>query len=143
MAKAIEVAKYITDIIDITQLKLQKLLYYTQAVCLVRYNKPAFEEIIEAWDYGPVVPEIYRKFRQTKKIIKITPEVRVPRDPDILLSADMVIGYYGRMDAPALIRETHSEAPWREAYIEGENRPITNEAIKKYYQTVFIFNQEQ
>jgi hypothetical protein len=60
-----------------------------------------------------------------------------------MLSVDMVIGYYGQMDGPALIRETHSEAPWRDAYVEGRNNPITNEAIKAYYETIFTFTDRK
>jgi uncharacterized phage-associated protein len=140
MAKAIEVAQYIVDVIEVTPLKLQKLLYYTQAVCLVRYGKPAFEDTIEAWDYGPVIPAVYNRFRSTKAAVKISPRIPINLDPDVMLSADIVIDYYGKMDGPALIRETHSEAPWRNAYREDKNNPISNEEIKTYYKTIFSFS---
>jgi uncharacterized phage-associated protein len=139
MAKAIEVAQYIIGIIDVTNLKLQKLLYYTQAVCLVRYDKPAFDDEIQAWDYGPVIPSVYKRFKRTRANVKINPPVPMHLDGEVMLSADMAIDYYGPMDGARLIRETHGERPWREAYKEGYNSPITNEAIKDYYKTVFTF----
>src|SRR6185437_3402754 len=48
----------------ITNLKLQKLLYYAQGWHLALYDKPLFRERIEAWPHGPVVPPIYGKFKQ-------------------------------------------------------------------------------
>ena len=46
----------------VSNLKLQKLLYFVQAEFLICYRKPCFREKIVAWDFGPVVPEVYRKF---------------------------------------------------------------------------------
>ncbi len=46
----------------ITHLKLQKLLYYAQGICLGLYGKPLFSEKIEAWQHGPVVKEVYNHF---------------------------------------------------------------------------------
>lgn len=61
------VAKYIINRlnsknIEITHLKLQKLLYFCQKEYLQKYNKPLFEEDFEAWVHGPVLPEIYREY---------------------------------------------------------------------------------
>lgn len=47
----------------ITNLKLNKLLYYAQGAYLARTGRPLFNEQIEAWAYGPVVPSIYRKYK--------------------------------------------------------------------------------
>ena len=65
MYAALDIARYIIKYCkdngySISNLKLQKLLYFVQAQFLVTYNgRPAFEEKIEAWDFGPVVPEVY------------------------------------------------------------------------------------
>ena len=66
--RAIDIAKIIVnDAIDIghpiTNLKLQKLLYYVQAAFLVEYNTPCFDDDIVAWKYGPVVERVYNDFR--------------------------------------------------------------------------------
>lgn len=47
----------------ISNLKIQKLTYYAQGFSLVLLGKPLFNEKIEAWMHGPVVPELYRKYR--------------------------------------------------------------------------------
>lgn len=48
----------------ITHLKLQKLLYYAQGISLGMYDKPLFDEKIEAWQHGPVVRKVYGVFSQ-------------------------------------------------------------------------------
>src|SRR5690242_15886829 len=50
----------------ITHLKIQKLLYYVQGLHLAVYGKALFPESIEAWDHGPVVPEIYSMYKGYK-----------------------------------------------------------------------------
>ena len=64
MALAGDVAKYIIKSLPVDNLKLQKLLYYSQGVHLVLNDRvPLFMEPIEAWDYGPVVPPVYREYK--------------------------------------------------------------------------------
>ena len=48
----------------ISNLKLQKILYLVQAYFLIQTKNPCFLEDIEAWDFGPVIPEVYRKYKQ-------------------------------------------------------------------------------
>ncbi len=50
----------------VSNLKLQKLLYFIQAYFLTnkKDNTPCFDEKIEAWDFGPVVPEAYHEYKQ-------------------------------------------------------------------------------
>ena len=47
----------------ISNLKLQKLLYYAQGFHLALYDQPLFPEAIEAWTHGPVVPDLYRHYK--------------------------------------------------------------------------------
>lgn len=44
---------------EITNMKVQKLLYYAQSLHLALYDEPLFEEEIQAWRYGPVCPPAY------------------------------------------------------------------------------------
>jgi uncharacterized phage-associated protein len=48
----------------ISNLKLQKLLYYAQGFHLALYDEPLFPEAIEAWTHGPVVPDLYRHYKK-------------------------------------------------------------------------------
>lgn len=70
--KAIDIAKKLIKMADddianggdnITNLKLQKLLYYQQGYHLAAFDTPLFDESVEAWIYGPVVPVVYDYFQ--------------------------------------------------------------------------------
>ena len=64
MADVFDVAKYILEKQgSMTTMKLQKLVYYSQAWSVVWDEKPIFEERIEAWASGPVVRELYEEHR--------------------------------------------------------------------------------
>ena len=47
-----------------TNMKLQKMLYYQQGFHLAYFETPLFDEDIEAWMYGPVVPSMYEKYKE-------------------------------------------------------------------------------
>jgi uncharacterized phage-associated protein len=120
MAHAEEVAKYIIKSVPVDNLKLQKLLYYSQAVHLVRNEKkPLFPESIEAWDYGPVVPPIYREYKSYG--FDILPPIDEPVNLELqeLRAVDMTLSCFGEMSGPALINQTHFEDPWKTAYHPG------------------------
>lgn len=64
MYKAIEIAKYVVskcckDDCPISNLQLQKILYFIQMTNLQKYKCPLFSDLIEAWQFGPVIPEVY------------------------------------------------------------------------------------
>jgi hypothetical protein len=64
MAAIFDVAEYILASLGaMSAMKLQKLMYYSQAWTLAWTDRPLFEEEIEAWAKGPVVPELYNKHR--------------------------------------------------------------------------------
>ena len=69
MLKPLEIANFFIKIANsenegsITNMKLNKLLYFAQAWSLTKYGEPLFEEEIQAWQHGPVVPSIYKAFR--------------------------------------------------------------------------------
>ena len=83
MIPATEVARYFLSLTDedagelISNLKLQKLLYYAQGFHLAIFGGPLFPESIEAWQHGPVVPEVYRYFHGQGSA-HIEPEVEQP-----------------------------------------------------------------
>ncbi len=55
----------------VTNLKLQKLIYYAQGIALGNYTEKLFGENILAWEHGPVVKEIYDKYKVYKKSVFI------------------------------------------------------------------------
>lgn len=144
MTTALDVAKYlISKSIPnteqaITHLKLQKLVYYTQAWHLAILDTPLFEDRIEAWVHGPVVPELYNEFRQ-HGYNEIIPNGFVPNiTPESKKIIDDVWEAYGRFSGGFLEQQTHREDPWIEARgglgeSDYSNNLITKESIRKYY----------
>ncbi len=122
---------------EISNLKLQKLLYYAQAWHLALYDAPLFQDSIEAWVHGPVVPTVFREYKEyawrpiTEKIQAATPTA-------LKFHLGEVIRVYGDFDATTLERMTHQEDPWKVTRgtlspDEPSNRVITLEAIQKYF----------
>ncbi|MDE7413632.1 MAG: DUF4065 domain-containing protein [Muribaculaceae bacterium] len=124
MYLAKEIADWILSRINIesgdtiSPLKLQKLLYYCQAWHYTIFNEPLFDEDIEAWAHGPVVPSQYSRFADTPRYtninitqVEITPPT-LPNDSRELL--EEVMDIYGEHSASYLEQLTHKERPWLE-----------------------------
>lgn len=122
----------------ISNLKLQKLLYYSQAWHLAIFGTPLFSEDIQAWVHGPVVPEVFRAYRQNKWAL-------IPRVENIAILPEAVRNHlkdvwrvYGSFDAYTLERITHSEDPWKNARAGiapdvSSHAVITHSAMRHYY----------
>ena len=73
MTKAADVADFFIELAQgdendtITNLRINKLLYFAQAWYMARFDKPLFEEDFEAWDWGLVIPSIYKKYKENGK----------------------------------------------------------------------------
>lgn len=142
MYRALDIARYVIERCSeinrtISNLKLQKILYFIQAEFLVTKNLPCFAEEIQAWDFGPVVPDVYYRYRMfgSANIPCIgksrASRIVSPRDKEIL---DDIIDECSRYSASALVEITHNQTPWIEAYEPGWNNEITTESIKRYFE---------
>lgn len=116
----------------ISNLKLQKLLYYMQGFHLAVFEEPLFNDEIEAWMYGPVVPEIYKHFQDYKNqgipfdgtAIELTPK------EEALFEA--VYKVYSKYSAIGLMDMTHSEMPWRTTST-GKGSVIAKEKLRTFF----------
>ena len=116
------------------RLKLQKLLYYIQGLSLCIYGKPAFNNKIVAWSYGPVVEDVYYKYKDKGKRSLATPK-DVKRISDGLSNIiDIVIEGYGKYSAISLMELTHKEIPWKNT---EKTMEITQDVIKSYFDRVY------
>jgi len=120
----------------VSNLKLQKLLYYSQAWHLALFKLPLFDEEIEAWVHGPVVPEIFRHYRDCKW--SPIPDFKVNSAYPFRSHLEEVWKVYGNFSAFDLERLTHSEDPWRNARIglasdASCNVIITKACMRDYY----------
>lgn len=116
----------------ITPLKLQKLLYYIQGMALRIYGKPAFSNIISAWQYGPVVEEIYQQYKGRNPIS--TPKTTYNVCDGLKKIIELVVSSYGQIEAGTLIDLTHDEDPWINSVNSGT---IDIELIKEYFNKVY------
>lgn len=140
MYKAIDIAFHLLNIAQrngdcITNLKLQKLLYYAQAWFMVNNNgELLFDDPIEAWKYGPVIRSVYGKFKKnnsypialTEKQIKKL--INLPQQVNTFLE-EFAVTFY-KFSASELVSMTHNEKPWKEAY---NNQPYSIIDTKTMY----------
>lgn len=123
--------------IAVSNLMLQKLLYYSQAWHLALAEGPLFNEEFEAWVHGPVVPAVFRRFKHFRWD-DITDAVNPCTDARLTGYIDSVLNSYGGYNAKQLERLTHSETPWLAARMgipndEPCNRVITKDAMRSYF----------
>ena len=120
----------------VSNLKLQKLLYYSQAWHLALFRIPLFEEDIEAWVHGPVVPEIFRRYRECKW--SPIPNNVTNGDYQFRPHLEEVWRVYGKFAAFDLERLTHSEEPWKNARMglapdASSHNIISKSSMRDYY----------
>jgi len=94
-------------------MKLQKLVYYSQAWSLVWDDTPLFDDEIQAWAHGPVVPSLYAKHRGqfTLQNTWAGGDASNLRKNE-METIDAVLSAYGHLTAGQLSALTHSEDPW-------------------------------
>lgn len=118
MANVFDVAKYILEKQGpMTTMKLQKLVYYSQAWSVVWDEKPMFAERIEAWASGPVVRELYDEHKGMFQISAsdLGNGIIDNLKPEERETIDTVLDAYGDKSAQWLADLTHMEQPWNEA----------------------------
>ncbi|MGH9931230.1 MAG: Panacea domain-containing protein [Pyrinomonadaceae bacterium] len=122
---------------EMTAMKLQKLVYYSQAWSLVWDDEPLFGEEIEAWANGPVVRALYARHQGQFKVREWNgnPEKLSDTQRETIMK---VLEYYGDMPSQVLSDLSHREEPWLKAReglapTERGRRVITSAAMAEYY----------
>lgn len=137
MPSALDVAAYILARVGpMTTMKLQKLIYYSQAWSIVWDDEQLFPEEIEAWKMGPVVRELYNAHRGSYRVDKIVGGAADKFTDKQTETIDAVLVFYGDRSAQWLSDLTHLEDPWRDAWARGPNSIITKEALGEYYSSI-------
>lgn len=122
----------------LTNLKLQKLVYYTQGFNLALKEKPLFDEPIVHWEHGPVVEDLYHVL---KKYSSNPVPVDSDFDPTTKFNNDQLAlitdinNVYGQFSAWKLRDMTHMESPWQNTE-SGEE--ISHEALKAHFKTLLV-----
>lgn len=125
----------------ISNLKLQKLLYYAQGCTLALTDNRLFDDDIVAWEHGPVVAGIYRRYRSYGSGA-IEPEQfddsTIPKEISNIL--EDVYQNFGQFSAWKLRDMTHAETPWKTT---PKNDVISTGKIKKYFKEHYIEEDEE
>ena len=127
----------------ITNLKLNKLVYYTQAWHLALFKEPMFEDEIEAWVHGPVLPVVYdtyKHFKWTPINVEAQPpeEIRQQFSSDQQDVLDDIVEIYLPKTAYELEQLTRDEDPWVIARAglapyEASHNVITHDAMQRFF----------
>lgn len=154
MMKVEQVASYIYNRYQekfkekISEMKLHKLLYFTQRESIIQKGDPMFEEAFLAWRYGPVIVKV-RSLYANSQLDDIPSEEAVRDNQGIF---DFVFDYYAPKDAWSLSILSHGEYSWSHARgnlqpNENCNVPLAMEDIRKDAERIklrrFLLNEIQ
>ena len=138
---AMDVAEYILWYCEnelnkpINNLRLQKTLYYIQGEYLRRYNKPLFDNDMEAWTYGDVVPYVYYSYSNFL-CDDITGVTRLHKD--CLDDKDLEVIHYildKTLDVNIweIVDKIQQEDPWKYNYVKGYKNIVSISDMKEWF----------
>ena len=135
---ALSIAAYFVELAgennenDLTNLKLQKLLYFAQCDHLKKHGEPLFSDTIEAWPYGPVVPAVYDAYKSCGAFpitVFDAPEdvgTTEALENDTKTFVRTIWDRFGRFSASYLVSLTHQKnGPWDRVF----HSPFSSKAI--------------
>ncbi|MCC3358962.1 Panacea domain-containing protein [Bacillus sp. REN16] len=151
---AYDLAKFILTVSSVSHLKLQKLIYYVYAEFLLRTGEKLFKDPIVAYKHGPVVEDVFKKYRSYGSSI-----IDFEEDETFSINADknayspslmkILSSEYGYVVAECvidviekyedtlpfdLVEKTHAPGgPWDRVFKEGWNCVITDDLITQYH----------
>lgn len=144
--KALDVASYFVQLAndtpehDLTNLKLQKLLYYVQGKYLAANNGAAFfDDAIEAWKYGPVISDVYHAFKQCGNFPVTVFDVSYRAAPLNEVQKGFVAEIWNaigrKYSGSYLVGKTHADGtPWKRVFNESDrNIEIPRLTLQHYF----------
>jgi uncharacterized phage-associated protein len=153
---AIQIANEFLDIAEragrqLTPMQVLKLTYITHGWHLALVDEPLFQDRVEAWDYGPVIPALYHEFKTWGNgaiLQKGWADFGAPprvEDKETIAFLEMVWDTYGNSSGVQLSNRTHAPGtPWTETFIPGSRGLIiTDNRIKEHYLGLVAKAQER
>ena len=135
--KAIYISNYVISLFEerkapVTNLKLQKVLYYIQGYYYKQFGKAAFSDEIYNWQYGPVVPVVYYEYNDNgaaplKSRYAFNDYEISDREKNLIAS---IVEKCAGISTSKLVSMTHSENPWKTA---GSGNIISKNSIEIYF----------
>jgi uncharacterized phage-associated protein len=142
MATIFDVASYILHQTGkINTMKLQKLIYYSQAWSLVWEEEPLFDDDFEAWANSPVIPELFSAHQGVFTLQNTFFDSKGNKDnltAEQKETIDIVLRDYGTFSPSELSSLSHKELPWKNARVGvpsgvTSNNIISKESMQQYY----------
>ena len=136
------IEKGIEDGTPLTPLQIIKLTYLCQAWMLAMFDRPIFRQRVEAWEYGPVVADVYHgvKVNGRRPVEKPIPVKKQEFDDDEKHILNEIYRVYGDWTGGSLSRLTHRPgSPWYRTKQEdplSRHVVIDNEKIREYYAAI-------
>lgn len=141
--KSLSVAKYIFNAVEdkhVTPMQLIKLAYIANGYMLGLHGRTLFDEKVEAWRYGPVIPSIYKAVRnfggnKIENLDSVTDGEFSPEEEAVM---EKVARIYGEYDGITLSSATHRpETPWSMTWKQNKsNAPISDDLIENFYKGI-------
>ena len=121
----------------ISNLKLQKLLYYAEGTYSAITGNSLFYEPIIAWKHGPVVESVYHEYKENgaSGIEFVEPFDFNEIDQETTKILEEVYNYFGQYSAWKLRNMTHEEKPWKETVL---NHEISPKLIEEYFLEEYV-----
>ena len=116
----------------ITNLKLQKLLYYAQGLHLALHGKAFFDDPIVAWEHGPVVSRVYGQYKKYGSQLISRPETKSSLTKKQQEYIQEIWSIFGQFSAWKLRDMTHEESPWKET---EQSQKISHTKMKSFFKT--------
>jgi uncharacterized phage-associated protein len=154
------VANFVLDFCDgagrpVTNLALQKLVYFCHVWSLIELERPLVKHSFEAWDYGPVLPYLYREFKsfdrspittRAKALEPLSGASRIVEhqfDSDTRAFLEKVVSFYSQLRASDLVKLSHAEGgPWDETWnhagVVNPGMKIKEDSIVRFYSHAFV-----
>lgn len=129
------IMKGLDDEEPITNLKLQKLLYYAKGFHQAIFDNPLFQEKLQAWTHGPVVPSVYHEYKHygTAPITELEYNPSEKFDGEQLELLNEVWSVFGQFSAWKLRDMSHNEKPWLDH--EKDASVMEDEELGSYFKT--------
>ena len=137
MINAISLSDYVISRFEnngtpITNLKLQKVLYYVQGYFFKQFNRAAFSEDIYNWQYGPVVPVVYYEYNTngSSPLASRSSYKNFPIEECEKKLIDSIVAKCSGICTSTLVSMTHLEHPWKNS-ISGDI--ISKKSIELFF----------
>lgn len=135
---ALDISQYVLkkcqdDNHPISNLQLQKILFFIQKDFIINHGEPLFDDDFEAWRFGPVIPSVYNRYCIFGAATIICTEVATTLSNQVKSIIDPIIKYRSSQDPWEMVRESHNAGgAWDSVYLDGKgNKKVIDKSIIK------------